>query len=114
MLSFLLNKVYAVQGSGVGVAGGGVTNYTNITNPLATGSISDLINNITNYLVVYIAPSIVTLMILWGAFRMLTAAGDPEKFATGRKTVIYAVAGYVVVLLAAGITKVVIPLLNVK
>ena len=62
---------------------------------------------ITGFLVI-IAPAIATIMILVGAFQMITAGGDPKKFSDGKKTLLYAAVGLVVVLLAGTIINLVI------
>jgi hypothetical protein len=46
-------------------------------------------------------------MVLWGGFQMMTSAGDPEKFSTGRKTIVYAAVGFFVVLLANSVATVI-------
>ena len=47
-----------------------------------------------------IAGLIAALMIVVGAYQILFAAGDPAKFKQGRQTIIYALIGLAVVLLA--------------
>jgi hypothetical protein len=61
--------------------------------------------NVTNFLFTYIAIPLATIMVLVGAFQMMTSAGDPEKFSQGRKTLIYAAIGFAVAILASGITS---------
>src|SRR3989344_3565359 len=73
-----------------------------IPNPLGVRTFADLIKKITNWLLVLGAP-IVTLMSLIGGFQIMTAAGDPEKFITGRKTITYAVVGYGLLLISTGL-----------
>jgi hypothetical protein len=43
-------------------------------------------------------------MVLIGGFQMITSAGNPEKFKSGRNTILDAVAGFAVVLLAKGVS----------
>lgn len=50
---------------------------------------------------------VVPIIIVVGAFQMLFASGEPEKFKKGQKTIVYAVIGLVVVLLAQGIVAIV-------
>ena len=50
-----------------------------------------------------IAIPICGIMILVGGFQMMTAAGSPEKFSNGKKTILYAVIGFIVVLLAGSV-----------
>jgi len=70
-----------------------------------------LLDNITTFLLTIVAP-LAGIMILWAAFQMLTAAGDPGKFTTGKRTIIYAVVGLGLVILSKGITAIVKDLLG--
>jgi hypothetical protein len=54
-----------------------------------------------NFLLAIAAP-LCGIMVVWGGFQMMTAAGNPEKFTTGKKTLTYAAIGFVIVLLASG------------
>jgi hypothetical protein len=49
-----------------------------------------------------VAAPLSTVMVLVGAFQLITSSGDPEKVSQGRKTIIYAAIGLVVALLAGG------------
>lgn len=101
MLGLLIKLVYAADPTGTtGGSGGGSVTFTN---PIQAESISSLIATVTNYFVFDIAPLIVVVMVLFGAFQILTAGGEPEKAKTGRKTILYAILGYAVILVAAGI-----------
>ncbi len=48
---------------------------------------------------------VAVVLILWGGFKMMTASGDEEKAAAGKKTLVYAVIGLVVIFLAWGIAS---------
>jgi len=98
-LGFLINKVYADA----------VCNGSAICNPLGPSNINDfgtLIQCIITYFTNYIAPTIAVIFVLYGAFQMLTSAGEPEKFSAGRKTVLYTIIGYAVIIIAAGLIDV--------
>ncbi len=82
-------------------AGGG-RSTVNLPNPLSCDKISCVAQNIVSGLF-YIATPIVVIMILIGAFQILTAGGSPEKVTKGRNTIFYAVVGYAVVLVAQGL-----------
>ncbi|MEK7451400.1 MAG: pilin, partial [Patescibacteria group bacterium] len=73
-----------------------------IDNPLGTTSIVQIINNVLNYLI-YISVPILALMILIGGFQILTARGDPGQITSGRKTITYAVIGFLIILLSKGV-----------
>ncbi|GEM_PF-1846134 len=66
-------------------------------NPLKTTNVIDLINAILRSLT-FVAIPIAVLMIIVGAFQMLSAGGDVEKFSTGKKTILYAAIGFAVFL----------------
>ena len=74
-------------------------------------SVCALLDNVTDFLFLVIAP-LAGLMILWAAFQILTASGDPEKFATGKRTIVYALIGLGVVILSKGIVAIVTGLLG--
>lgn len=78
---------------------GGTT--ISLPNPLSCATFDCVANNIINGLLMLAIP-IVAIMVLVGGFQILTAGGNPEKFTTGRRTILYAVVGYGVILLAKG------------
>lgn len=63
-------------------------------------------------LITYIAIPITSIMVLWGGFQILTAAGDPEKVKTGGKTVLYAAVGFAVILISSSIVSLVTDVIN--
>jgi len=76
---------------------GGVT----ISNPLSgvADDIPGLIGYIL-YLARWFAGTIAVLMIVVGAYQILFAGANPQSFELGKKTIIYAVIGFAIVLLA--------------
>ena len=82
-----------------------------LQNPAGSDTIAELIHNITSGLVT-IATPIVAIMVLIGAFQILFAAGDPEKFKLGKKTILYTIIGYAIILVASGITSIIKNLLS--
>ena len=70
-------------------------NCSDLTCPLAA---------VSNFLFTIAIP-LCGIIILVGGFQMMTAAGNPEKFSKGRKTLLYAVIGFVVVLLAGSVAN---------
>lgn len=77
----------------------------NLCNPLR-GTLFDLIDNIMGFLMVAGAV-VLPFVIIYAAFQMMTAGGDPEKFQTGKKTILYAVIGYGIILLSRGLVYVI-------
>lgn len=107
----LIKKTFAQVGGGTGSSGG---SGLNIPNPLGEGTtIYSLLDRIVNYLI-YIAIPITTVMILYGAFQILTAAGNPEKAKTGRSTILYAAMGLGIVIISKGITYIIKEILGAK
>jgi hypothetical protein len=47
------------------------------------------------------------IMVLVGAFQLMTSAGEPEKVSQGRKTIMYAAIGFAIALIAGGITNII-------
>jgi 4-amino-4-deoxy-L-arabinose transferase-like glycosyltransferase len=77
-----------------------------LQNPLNATSVEEVLKSAAPKLTLLAAP-IVTIVVLYGAFLMITAAGDPEKIKSGKKTLLYAAIGFAVVLLADSIVPVI-------
>ena len=82
---------------------------TKLDNPLGTNSIIEIISNVLDWLIIYSIP-ILALMILIGGFQILTARDKPEQITSGRKTIQWAVVGFVIILISKGIALI---LLNI-
>lgn len=83
-----------------------------LPNPLGTTTtIALLIEKIVAFLQTIAIP-ILAIMVIWGAFQILFAAGDPEKFKKGQKTILYSVIGFAIILIANGIAAIVERLLR--
>ncbi len=65
-----------------------------------------LANRLADFLLIVGGP-LTAIMALVGGFQMITSVGNPEKFSAGKKTLLYAAIGFVVLLLAKGVTKVI-------
>ncbi|MCU0667241.1 MAG: pilin [Patescibacteria group bacterium] len=59
----------------------------------------DIIKRIID-LLAYIAGILAVLYIMWGGFRYIKSAGSSEKAADGRKMIIYALIGVIVIVLS--------------
>ncbi len=89
--------------------GGPIGQSFTLPNPLAnlrctsgaTG-FACVVEKLADFLIIIGGP-LVGIMVLIGGFYMVTAAGNPEKFSTGKKTILYAAVGFVVILLAKGV-----------
>ena len=75
-----------------------------LQNPLGSNcnNLSCPVQAVINFLFTISIP-LFGIMILVGAFFLMTAAGNPERASTGKKTILYAVIGFVVILLAGSI-----------
>ena len=87
------------------------SNPVTLTNPLSCQNLSCVANNVAGFLQ-YLALAIAVIMVLVGAFQMITAGGDPEKFSKGRKTLLYTAVGVVVVIIAGGFVQIIQSLLG--
>lgn len=100
-----LPKVFAQSGGNNLPSGGDNTRQVTISNPLGEGAtIQTLISRIVDFLVLIAIP-ILSLMVLWAAFNMLTAGGDEKKFEVGKKTLLYAAIGFGIILIGEGLVK---------
>lgn len=109
MFSFVnifLNNVFA---AGPGEPGGPVD--VTIVNPVGCGTFGCVADNIIDSLLGLAIP-IVAIMVLIGGFQIMTAGGDIEKLKTGKHTVLYAVLGYAVILIAKGVSLIMRSLLT--
>ena len=99
----LIFSVFVLTGiPHISLAQGGEVIVT-LPNPLSSSSnIADLIKAITSALK-QIGFPIAALVVIYAAFQMLLSGGDEKKFATGKKTLLYAVVGYAILLIADSI-----------
>lgn len=98
-------------GGGGGFRGGSGGGGIELTNPLGTYDLQALLDRIIYYLLLLAAP-IVVIMVIWGAFLLVTSAGNPEQIRKGWKTIIYAAVGYGVLILAGGVSYIVQQLIS--
>src|SRR3989344_4024033 len=88
-----------------------------IINPLCPGSptsctVITILEKISGYLIILGAP-ILAIMIIYGAFLIMTAGGDPKKVTDGTHSIVYSAVGYGIVLVAWGIVSLTKELLTV-
>lgn len=70
-----------------------------------TGSLFEVIQRIYNFLMILGVP-ICVIIILWGAFTMMTSAGDSTKNENAKKILTWAIVGLVIILLSNGLVGV--------
>ncbi len=109
LLSFLLfapSLVLAdVTGSTPG--GGSVTGSTGdggsaLTNPLEAENISDVLNNIIDFLLKLAVP-IAVIMTVYVAYLFITAGDNAEKVKSARKTLLWIVVGVMILIISKGV-----------
>lgn len=92
---------------GISVACAQSGNPINLTNPLgSSATVPSVITSIGAFLLALAVP-LTGIMVIVGAFQMITAAGDPTKFSNGRKTLVYAAVGFAIVLFASSVVPVI-------
>ena len=112
-----LNAAWAgvvIFATGAAVALAQVSNGTVALNdPLGGGeTFASVANNVIFFISTTIAIPLTAIMVLVGAFQITTSAGDPEKFSQGRKTILYAAIGFVIAIIATGVTSIIKSLLG--
>jgi len=79
-------------------------NPVTLINPLGS-SCNDLscpATKVINFLFTIAIP-LCGIILLVGGFQIMTAAGDPEKVSTGKKTLLYAVIGFAIILISGSV-----------
>ena len=82
-------------------------------NPIQATSVQAVVSAIGNWLYA-IAFALVPVMILVGAFYILTAAGNPERVNTGRNIIMWTIIGLGIVIISTGIMSLMKELLDVQ
>lgn len=106
LLPFFIIYITTKSAFAASVSGGGSGDAGEIVNPMPFSNLSEFLIAVSGQLYLVAIP-IVTIMILYGAFLILTAGGDPGRFERGKKAILYAVIGFVVVLVAGGIPTII-------
>ncbi|MBL7156436.1 MAG: hypothetical protein ISS87_02505 [Candidatus Pacebacteria bacterium] len=75
-------------------------------NPLSSCDLQELIDKIISFLIL-IAFALVPLIVLIGAFFIMTSADDPKKRQTGMNMILYAAIGLGVILFSKGIISII-------
>jgi hypothetical protein len=91
-----------------GAATGG---SVHLDNPLNVESVPNLIGLIVDFLKMA-AGSILVVIILFGAFQIMTSSGNPENLKKGRNTIVWALIGFGIILLASGLGAIIANILG--
>ena len=79
-----------------------------LTDPLGgSESFTSISTAVAVFLFWDIALPLCTIMVLVGAFQLITSSGEPEKVSQGRKTILYAAVGFAIALVAGSITNII-------
>ncbi len=84
-----------------------------VPNPTGLHTFTELLAKITNYLNLIVDP-LVVIMVLWGGFQILTAAGDEAKFKKGKQTLTYAAIGAIIIICASGLIYIINEFLGIQ
>lgn len=76
-----------------------------IPNPLGITTLNELVTKIMDAVTIVAVP-VVIAMVLWGAFKVITAGSDPKKAKDGGMIVFYAAVGFGLLLIADGIVSI--------
>lgn len=83
-----------------------------ITNPIKYDTFAELIEGILDF-IFRIALILTPLLIIIGAFYIITAVGDPEKIKTGKRVIIYTLIGFLIIIIARGLIALVQSIIGV-
>jgi cytochrome bd-type quinol oxidase subunit 2 len=109
---FVFGSVHSVVLAQGGDSGPGGDNPSTLENPLGEDTtVVGILNAVAGFLFLVAVP-IATIMILIGAFWLLTSGGNEQRITTGRKTITWAVIGFAVLILAGGIASIVANILG--
>lgn len=101
-------RVVAAPGTEAPSGDGGIPAV--LENPISSETLSELLKNVLNFLF-GLSIVILPIIILYGGFLMLTAAGDPTKISQSRTILLWAVVAFAIILLARGLPEVIRTLL---
>lgn len=91
--------------NGISLNNGYESTANQIPNPLGITTLNELVTKIMGA-VTTVAVPVVIAMVLWGAFKVITSAGDPQKAKDGGMIVFYAAVGFGLLLISDGIVAI--------
>lgn len=86
----------------------GVSGGISIPNPLGPNceDVGCVLQRIAGFLLL-IATPILTIMVLWAGFLLLSSGGDPKRVQAGQKALLWAVIGFAIILINWGFASIV-------
>lgn len=98
VILLVIFPIFAFAGNGTGVGGSPPVSLS-LPNPLGTQTFTDLINALTNWLLVITLP-IIVLLLLYAGFQFMVSGVAPEQRKNAVNVVKYALIGYAIMLMA--------------
>lgn len=77
-----------------------------LPNPLGITDLSGIVDKVMGALTMLAVP-VVLAMVMYGAFKIITSAGDPKKAQEGGNIILYAAVGFGLLLLSNGIVAII-------
>ena len=84
-----------------------------IRNPLKYDTFKELVQAVISFFL-WLAVALTPLLIIIGAFYLMTAAGDPKKIETGRNIILWTCIGLAIILFSWGIIALVQGVIGVE
>lgn len=106
-LSVVSNNAYAQVSSGINAA------TTNEMKNKQIDGANGVIRVISNILI-WVVGIVAVIMIVWSGLKYMTAAGDSSKLASAKSSLIYAIVGLIVAIMAYAIVNFIMDRLNVS
>lgn len=101
------------QPGGTGGPSGGTGSGVTLPDPLGGRDFITILKAIVRFLIIISVP-ITAVMIIYGAYQIMFAGGDTEKVTTGKRTILYAVAGFTIIILAWSIVAIIQNIIGVS
>ena len=79
-------------------------------NPLGVSTIGQLLDRVISFMIAISVP-ILTAVVLYAGFIMITSEGNPDKFHQGIMVIVYAAVGFGIILIAKGVAIVIAQIL---
>ncbi len=92
-------------------AAGTPTTPIDIPNPIHETTLTGIINRVIDFMLVISIP-LLTIFIIFGAYKILTAGGNAANLKTGKNIILWAVVGFAIILISKGIGSIVVEVLS--
>lgn len=99
-----VKKYYQKFKTGLTAGAIAISETPKVNVPQKTVDPMKIVVNVINYALLFIG-AIAFIFVVWGGIQFVTSGGDSEKVAKARNTLLYAIVGVIVVVLAWGIVQ---------